>query len=49
MPKNLKDGAYIANFDEHAFFCNRSEIVYFDIFGVEYVPQELKNLSETKT
>ena len=25
-----------------ALFCNRSEIVYFNIFGVEHVPEEIK-------
>ena len=25
-----------------ALFCNRSEIVYFDGFGVEHVPEEIK-------
>ena len=25
-----------------ALFCNRSEIVYFDSFGVEHVPEEIK-------
>ena len=23
-------------------FCNRNEIVYFDSFGVEYIPEEIK-------
>ena len=25
-----------------ALFCNRNEIVYFDSFGVEHVPKEIK-------
>ena len=25
-----------------ALFCNRNEIVYFDSFGVEHVPEEIK-------
>ena len=25
-----------------ALFCNRSEIDYFDNFGVEHVPEEIK-------
>ena len=25
----------------HIGFCNRSEIVYFDSFGVEHVPEEI--------
>ena len=51
LPKKIKDGAYVINLDEYAdvgthwiaLFCNRSEIVYFDSFGVEYVPEEIKN------
>ena len=47
MPKNIKDGAYVINLDEYvdvgthwiALFCNRSEIVYFDSFGVEHVSE----------
>ena len=41
--------AYMINFeyvdiDTHwiALFCNRNEIVYFDSFGVEHVPEEIK-------
>ena len=47
IKKKLKDGAYVVNFDEYAYvgthwialFCKRSEIVYFDSFGVEHFPQ----------
>ena len=50
LPIKLKYGAYVINFDEYAdvgthwiaLFCNRSEIVYFDKFGVEHVPEEIK-------
>ena len=50
LPKKIKDGAYIINLDEYvdvgthwiALFCNRNEIVYFDSFGVEYIPEEIK-------
>ena len=46
LPKKIKDGAYVINLDEYAdvgthwiaLFGNRSEIVYFDSFGVEHVP-----------
>ena len=56
LPKKIKDGAYVINFDEYAdvdthwvaLFCNRSEIVYFDSFGVEHVPEEIKELIGTK-
>ena len=34
----------ICNVGTHwiALFCNRNEIVYFDSFGVEHVPEEIK-------
>ena len=48
--QKIRDGAYVINLDEHAdtgthwiaSFCNRNEIVYFDSFGVEYIPEEIK-------
>ena len=48
--KSKKDGAYLINLDEFVnvglhwipLFCNRTEIVYFDSFGVEHVPEEIK-------
>ena len=57
MPKKIKDGAYVINLDEYAdvgthwiaLFCKRSEIVYFDSFGVEYVPEEIKEFIGTKS
>ena len=50
LPKKIKDGAYVINLDEYAdvgthwmaLFCNRNEIVYLDSFGVEHVPEEIK-------
>ena len=48
--KKIKNGAYIINLDEYAnvgtywiaLFCKKNEIVYFDIFGVEYILEEIK-------
>ena len=45
----IKDGAYVINLNEYkdtgthwiAWFCNRSEIVYFNSFHVEHVPEEI--------
>ena len=45
-------GAYVINLDEYAdvsthwiaLFCRKSEIVYFDSFSVEYVPEEIKRI-----
>ena len=47
--KKIKDGAYVIILDEYAdvgthwiaLFYNRSEIVYFNSFGVEQVPEEI--------
>ena len=49
FPKTIKDGAYVIDLDEYAdvgthwiaLFCNISEIVYMDSFGVEYVLEEI--------
>ena len=56
LPKK-KDEAYIINLDEYAdvgthgiaLFCNRIEIVYFDSFGVEHVPEEIQDFIGNKT
>ena len=56
LPKKIKDGAYVINLDEYAdvgthwiaLFCNRNEIVYFDSFGVEHVPEEIKKFVGNK-
>ena len=50
LPRKIKDGANVINFDEYAdvgthwiaIFCNRNEIVYFNSFGIEHVPVEIK-------
>ena len=42
-------GAYVINLDEYkdtgthwvALFCKKNEIVYFDSFGVEHIPEEI--------
>ena len=56
LSKKIKDGAYLINLDEHkdtgthwiALFCNRNEIVYFDSFGVEHIPKEIKKFISNK-
>ena len=56
LPKKIKDGAYVINLDEYvdvgthwiALFCNKNEIVYFDSFGVEYIPEEIKEFNGNK-
>ena len=29
-----------------ALFCKKNEIIYFDSFGVEYIPNEIKEFIE---
>ena len=50
LPKKIKDWDYVINLDKHpdvgthwiALFCDKTEIVCFDSFGVERVPEEIK-------
>ena len=54
--EKIKNGAYIINFDEYkdvgthwiALFCKKNEIVYFDCFGVEHIPEEIKEFIGNK-
>ena len=56
LPKKIKDGTYVIKLDEHAhvgthwiaLFFNRSEIVYLDSFGVEHVPEKIKEFVGNK-
>ena len=56
LPKKIKDGVYVINFDGYAdigthwiaLFWNRSEIVYSDSFGVEHVSKEIKEFVGNK-
>ena len=49
LPK-IKDGAYIINLDEYsdiethwvALYVNNNSVTYFDSFGVEHIPKEIK-------
>ena len=54
--KKIKDGAYVKNLDEHkdtgihwiALFCKKNEIVYFDSFGIDHIPEEIKEFIRKK-
>ena len=56
LPKTIKDGAHVINLYEYAnvsthwiaLFCNKKEIVYFDSFGVEHAPDEIKEFVGNK-
>ena len=53
----IKDKAYVIILDEYAdvgtpwiaLFCNSNEIVYFDSFGIEHVPEEVEKFIGHKT
>ena len=50
LPKKVNDGAYVINLDKYAdvgthwiaLFCNKNNVIYFDSFDVEHVPEENK-------
>ena len=50
LPK-IKSGAYVINLEEFksigthliALYVNGSNIIYFDSFGIEHIPKEIKN------
>ena len=50
--KKIKDGAYVINLDEYsdtgthgvALYVNSNDVTYFDSFGVEHIPKEIKIL-----
>ena len=56
LTKKIKGGAYVINLDEDkdvgthwiVLFCKKKEIAYFDSFGVEHVPQEIKEFIGNK-
>ena len=55
LPK-IKDGAYVINFDEYsdtgtrwiALYVLNNDVTYFDSFGVEYIPKEMKTFIGNK-
>ena len=55
LPK-LKDGAYVINLDEYshigthwlALYVRNNDITYFDSFGVEHIPKEIKTFIGNK-
>ena len=50
------DGAYVINLDEHksierhwiALYMNANNVIYFDSFGVEHIPKEIKKFIGNK-
>ena len=55
LPDKIQDGAYIRNFDGYdignhwiALYVNNKTATYFDSFGVEYIPKEIKKFLNNK-
>ena len=56
-PKTIKTGAYVLNLDEYAdvgthwiaLHAKNNEVIYFDSFGVEHVPKEIKRFIGQKS
>ena len=55
-PNKIKDGAYVINLDEYsdigthwiALYVKDNDITYFDSFGVEHIPKEIKAFIKNK-
>ena len=55
LPK-IKDGAYVINLDEYsdigthwvALHVNNNDVTYFDSFGVEHIPKEIRTFISNK-
>ena len=56
LPDKIKDGAYVINLDEYydigthriALYVNNKTVTYFDSFGIEHIPKEVKKFIGNK-
>ena len=56
LSDKIKDGAYVVNLDEYfdigthwiALYVNNKTATYFDSFGVEHIPKEVKKFANNK-
>ena len=56
LPNKIKDGAYVINLDEYSdigthwisLYVKNTDITYFDRFGVEHIPKEIKKFIGSK-
>ena len=56
LPNKIKKGAYVINLDEYentgthwvALFVKLKYMVYFDSFGIEYIPKETNKFIRSK-
>ena len=55
LPK-IKDGAYVINLDDYpdigthwiALYARNTNVIYFDSFGVEHIPKEIRTFLNNK-
>ena len=56
LPDKTKNGTYVVNLDEYfdigthwiALYVNTKTVTYFDSFGVEHIPKEIKKFADNK-
>ena len=56
LPDKIKDGAYVINIDEYsdigthwvALYVNNKTVTYFDSFGIEHIPEEVKKFIDNR-
>ena len=56
LPNKIRDGAYVINLDDYsdigihwiALYVKNNDIIYFDSFGVEHIPKEIKAFIKNK-
>ena len=56
LPNKIKKGAYVINLDEYentgthwvSLFVKTNEAIYFDSFGIEHIPKEIKKFIRSK-
>ena len=56
LPNKIKYGAYVINLDEYsdvgthwiALYVLNNDVTYFDSFGVEHIPKEIKTFIDNK-
>ena len=56
LPDKIKNGAYLISLDEYsdigthwvALYANNKTVTYFDSFGVEHIPKEIKKFINNK-
>ena len=52
LPDKIKDGSYVINLDEYSYigfhwialYVNNKNVTYFDSFGIEPTPKEVKKI-----